>query len=150
MLKRFIYLTLSILWMLLIYSFSAATADASSEDSMFITDYIIKFFFSDPSEEIISIIETIIRKIAHFSEYAVLSVLLTLTLRSFGLNYKKAAFSVALSFLYALSDEVHQSFVPGRACRAFDVFIDTLGSLAGYYFTYVLYLIFKRKSICDE
>jgi len=37
--------------------------------------------------------------------------------------------TVAVCFLYAISDEVHQYFVPGRACRVFDVIVDTSGSI---------------------
>ncbi len=143
--KRFIFLTLSILWMALIYSMSAKTASASTEDSMFITDYIIKFFFSNPSEKLLSIAENIIRKIAHFTEYAVLSILITLTLKSFGLTFKKLALAVLISFLYAISDEVHQHFVPGRACRAFDVLIDTAGAFVGYTIIVCFQKIFKRN-----
>ncbi len=146
MYKRFIFLTLSILWMVLIYSMSAKTASASTEDSMFITDYIIKFFFSNPSEELLSFAENIIRKIAHFTEYAVLSILLTLTLKSFGLTLKKSAFAVLISFLYAASDEIHQYFVPGRACRTFDVLIDTSGAFVGYIICVYFQKIFKRNN----
>jgi len=146
MYKRFFYLSLSVLWMILIYSMSAKTASSSSDDSMFITEYIIRFFFSDPSAELLDFAETIIRKIAHFTEYAVLSILLTLTLKSFGLTLKKSLFAVAISFFYAISDEVHQCFVPGRACRIFDVFIDTLGAFGGYLICVLSAKIFKRKN----
>ena len=145
MYKRFIFLTLSILWMVLIYSMSAKTASASTEDSMFITDYIIKFFFSNPSDEFLSFAENIIRKIAHFTEYAVLSILLTLTLKSFGLTLKKSALAVLISFLYAISDEIHQYFVPGRAGRAFDVLIDTSGAFVGYIILVYFQKIFVRN-----
>ena len=54
--------------------------------------------------------------------------------------------TVVICFLYALSDEIHQYFVPGRACRILDVLIDTSGSL----FFCLVYLfvkkIFKNKS----
>lgn len=39
--------------------------------------------------------------------------------------------SSVLGIIYATSDEIHQYFVPGRACRMGDVFIDTLGVLLG-------------------
>ena len=43
-------------------------------------------------------------------------------------------FTVVFGFIYGLSDEFHQSFVPGRDASAFDVFIDTLGSFMGSLF----------------
>ncbi len=63
-----------------------------------------------------------LRKLAHMAEYAVLFALLRRA--SVG---RAAAF--ALSVLYAVTDEWHQSFVPGRAGAATDVLIDAAGAL---------------------
>lgn len=75
-------------------------------------------------------INFLLRKCAHFSEYAVL----------YGLAYwlcrrkLKVARTIALPLvlscviLFAISDEVHQSFVPGRTPHARDVLIDSLGA----------------------
>lgn len=72
----------------------------------------------------------IVRKFAHFFEYAVLGFLigcaLFLSRRRFS-----PVISVICSALYSVSDEIHQYFVPGRACRIFDVGVDTLGALTG-------------------
>ena len=48
------------------------------------------------------------------------------------------AIALAICLIYASSDEIHQYFVPGRACRIFDVGVDTLGALTG---TLILTLI---------
>jgi VanZ family protein len=48
--------------------------------------------------------------------------------------------TVLICFLYAVSDEIHQSFVPGRACRLFDIFIDTSGSV---FFCLIYYILSK-------
>lgn len=48
--------------------------------------------------------------------------------------------TVAICFLYAISDEIHQYFVPGRACRVFDVLIDTSGSA----FFCLVYFVFSK------
>ena len=68
--------------------------------------------------------DTILRKIAHTLEYAVLGALLTRALRRPGL-----AFLVAV--LYAASDEFHQTFVPGRHGSPVDVAIDSIGIAVG-------------------
>jgi VanZ family protein len=68
--------------------------------------------------------DTILRKIAHVAEFAVLGALLLRATR-------RPAVAVALAGLYAISDEVHQLFVEGRHGSAVDVGIDTLGALAG-------------------
>ena len=69
----------------------------------------------------------IVRKFAHFFEYAALGFLigcaLFLSRRRFS-----PVISVICSALYSVSDEIHQYFVPGRACRIFDVGVDTLGA----------------------
>ena len=68
--------------------------------------------------------DTILRKIAHVAEFAVLGALLLRATR-------RPAVAVALAGLYAISDEVHQLFVEGRHGSPVDVGIDTLGALAG-------------------
>jgi len=68
--------------------------------------------------------DLVLRKAAHATEYAILGALL---LRALGRD--------ALAFLagvaYALSDELHQHFVPGRQAAPLDVAIDAIGVAAG-------------------
>lgn len=66
---------------------------------------------------------------AHFTEYAVLAGLLWLALRSSPKSARHAtAIAFALAALYALSDEVHQSFVPGRMPDVRDWLVDLAGA----------------------
>jgi VanZ family protein len=69
-------------------------------------------------------LDILLKKGAHMAEYAVLYVLLwqALRARSLGLPW-------VLSMLYAISDEVHQTFVPGRNGWYVDVIIDSTGAL---------------------
>ena len=67
-----------------------------------------------------------LRKIAHAAEYAVLGALL---LRAVGRELPAAALGIA----YAVTDEVHQAFVPGRHGAVMDVLIDAVGVLLGVY-----------------
>ena len=87
----------------------------------------------------------VIRKGAHFTEYAVLAMLIANALLVCG---KLRWFvPVAVSAAYAVTDEIHQYFVPGRACRLLDVGIDTCGAIFGTaVFALVLYLTKKRKT----
>ena len=70
-----------------------------------------------------------VRKTAHFLEYFVLSFLL---FKAY-LNTEKLAKTFYLttitSVAYAISDEIHQYFIPGRAMKVTDVLIDTGGIL---------------------
>jgi VanZ family protein len=68
--------------------------------------------------------DTVLRKCAHMTEYAILAVLL---LRATG-SY---AWAFALAVAYAASDEVHQLFVRGRHGSPVDVAIDAAGALIG-------------------
>ena len=68
--------------------------------------------------------DLLLRKLAHAGEYAVLGALLLRAIQRPGIAF-------ALGTLYAVSDEVHQSFVPGRAGSPLDVALDTLGVAAG-------------------
>ena len=70
--------------------------------------------------------DTILRKLAHLAEYAILGALLDRALRR-----PQLVVAVALAGLYAVTDEVHQLFVEGRHGSPLDVAIDTLGALLG-------------------
>ena len=68
--------------------------------------------------------DLVLRKLGHAAEFAVLGALLA---RAFGRSWP----AVAAGVVYAISDEVHQSFVAGREASALDVAIDVVGVVAG-------------------
>jgi VanZ like family len=68
--------------------------------------------------------DLVLRKIAHAAEFAVLGALLA---RAMG----RPRLAFAIGVLYAVSDELHQSFVPGRLGSPLDVAIDAMGVAAG-------------------
>lgn len=91
---------------------------------------------------LVETIETPIRKMAHFTEYFFLGMFLqshmhaiyqqVIVSREKMPSYKKfIGTGFAASVLYACTDELHQYFVPGRACRIFDVLVDSSGALCG-------------------
>jgi VanZ family protein len=83
--------------------------------------------------ETYELIDYLVRKAAHFTEYAILAVLIhhALGLVSGWSAQRRVAVAWALAVLYAASDEFHQSFVPGRGPAVTDVVIDACGALAG-------------------
>ena len=85
----------------------------------------------------------ILRKIAHVVEYFIFTFLLYRAFKgSFNMSASKLfIYPAILSFLYAASDEFHQSFVPGRGPSVRDVLIDTIG-IVGFY---IVVKIFKIK-----
>ncbi len=74
----------------------------------------------------------LVRKGAHFSEYALLGWFALYAIKAI-VTRKWAAciFAESLVIFYAISDEIHQFFVPGRSSSPVDVCIDAAGALAG-------------------
>ena len=93
------------------------------------------------------IIDYVLRKGAHLTEYCVLFLLSRrASANSFaGWNGNKAVIaSLAFSVLYAASDEYHQSFVPTRGPSVIDVGIDSAGAAIGF-FVYSLWKNYKER-----
>lgn len=77
-------------------------------------------------------------KFIHIFEYGILASLLYLGLRQNKVNASYSfGLAFAISFLYGISDEIHQYFVPGRQANIFDALADGLGALC---FLLALYL----------
>jgi VanZ family protein len=76
----------------------------------------------------------ILRKIVHIIEYFILTLLLYRAFKdSLKLDIQRLfVYPFGLSYLYAVSDEVHQSFVPGRTCTVRDLLIDVVGMIGFY------------------
>jgi VanZ family protein len=74
-------------------------------------------------------LEALIKKGAHVAAYGLLSVLFMRGLLAQGLSSREAAyFGILLAVSYALTDELHQAFVPGRHATVLDVGIDYVGA----------------------
>lgn len=84
----------------------------------------------EPNSELLDVINTIVRKLAHFTEYLILCALIYFVCRKFCISGKKAKIiSLFLTFALACIDETVQIFVPGRDGRVADVIIDMSGAL---------------------
>ena len=134
-------LLLVIAVMVMIYCFSAQTGQQSGALSGRITGWILNLIVPDygnmPAQEqadLRQITGTIIRKLGHFSEYALLGFTLMLHIHTL---HKKIRVHLPLLWawlvgtLYAASDEFHQGFVADRGPSVFDVMIDSAGVVAG-------------------
>jgi len=77
-----------------------------------------------------ALIDVIVRKLSHMAEYAVLAALSLWALGTASSSIPRSHFvcSFVLAALYALSDELHQRFVPGRDPRGLDVGFDVAGA----------------------
>ncbi|AFV05125.1 VanZ family protein [Dehalobacter sp. CF] len=86
----------------------------------------------------------ILRKVAHFIEYAVIgSVMCLMFNAAIRKAWVAALISIALSPAFGLIDEYHQMFSPMRTPRLLDVYIDTTGILFGVIIVTVFFLVFN-------
>ena len=81
--KKIIYIFLTVLWMVFIFWLSNKPADESSKQSMFITEKIIRFFMDNPPRLLLDAAESIVRKLAHFTEYFILAFLVYKSIKQF-------------------------------------------------------------------
>lgn len=161
-----IFFTLTIIWMIVIFIFSAQSGDTSGNMSGGLTDFIVSIIYSDFEEfsperqiEILDTVHYIIRKGAHFTEFAILGLLSLLTMltrvcstneaaiikkwRNY--NVKTCVIAFIFSTFYAITDEFHQIFVSDRGPAIKDVLIDSSGALAGILFTSLMFYAFYIK-----
>ena len=137
-----IYPVLLLALMTVIFCFSAQPADDSSATSsrfaVFASRVLLTNFedFDNAGQaQIIDGLTFLVRKTAHFSEYALMGFLWYLWL-----HRKRFAplLALGLSAAYAASDELHQAFVPGRSCELRDVLVDTSGAACGILAAFLL------------
>ena len=122
-----IYIAVLIAIMVFIFVQSAFPATVSRQESGVVVRFLETVFGWSPDNAAF-----IVRKTGHFLEYLVLGVVLCLTTRSFG---KKRSVPLwipgAVGTAFAVTDEIHQYFVPGRSCELRDVVIDGCGVAVG-------------------
>ena len=146
-------LLLVIAVMVMIYCFSAQNGTQSGAMSGKLTTWVINILVPDfenmteeSQESLRSTVGFLIRKTAHFLEYALLGFSLMLHVAQIE---KKIAVRLpwlwawGIGTLYAASDEFHQGFVAGRGPSVRDVMIDSSGVIAGVLL--ILWILHRRK-----
>lgn len=131
--RESIFKVSSVAIMLLIFWFSHQNGEESLKQSNFILQYI---------KDLLEIFNLDVRKLAHFTVYLLLGSSYFLSYEN--LTLENAMKAVCLTFLYACSDEFHQSFVPSRGPSFRDVLIDTSGSIIGIS-SMLIYLDMKNR-----
>ena len=128
-------------WMALIFIFS--TGGLSASNTSLIIRPLLLWLFPDISEERLALAHFMVRKTAHFTEYAILALLAARAFISSSQKPLRRRWFLAallLIVVYALSDEYHQTFVASRTGSIYDSFIDMSGGL-----TALLFLTLWRK-----
>lgn len=151
MIKKTVLWILIIACALTIFFLSSQKAnDSDKVSSGFIVSIVkmidIKNRLSD--SEVMKIADSmngIVRVGAHFSIFGLLCFLVTLQLNQYGVTGERLIlYSVTATFLYACSDELHQTFVPGRSAQLSDIITDTFGALCGALVAMIIMQAIKR------
>lgn len=138
--KRVLFLILLAIAFYVIYNFSAQDGEISGSLSQKVTEFIVKVISKVKTMDIttqlhwIEKLHPIIRKLAHFGVYTVVGFSVMGFMCTFDMrNIFKLLISFSVGVTYAVSDEVHQYFIPGRNASIIDVGIDSLGVLTGIF-----------------
>ena len=142
MTKKIIMWILVIMWMGVIFFFSSYNGiDSTTQSKGFlyntlgkIIDIFDKDITIEEKEILIDKLDTPVRKVAHASVYLILAILVCLALDNYKIDIKKLLISAfIICVLYAISDEIHQTFIDGRSGEIKDVFIDSIGASIGLF-----------------
>ena len=151
--KSILSILLVLVWMIVIYNFSNMPSDESDEKSKgFINEtieIITKVTNKDLTEEEIKVkvdkLNYPVRKLAHASVYFILALFILNVI--FDMQVPKTLkiylITILICFLYAITDEYHQTFIDGRAGKFTDVLIDTSGATIA---CLIVMILSKKKS----
>ncbi|HEV2171687.1 MAG TPA: VanZ family protein [Candidatus Binatus sp.] len=117
-----------LLWGALIFTLS--TSSFSAVNTATIIDPILRFLLPGLSAASVQVGHMLTRKAAHFTEYGILFWLLVR-----GPMAQRPYLALMLCIVYALTDEGHQVFVPGRTASLYDVALDSSGALFSHFLT---------------
>ncbi len=126
-----------IIWAGVIFSMSTSTFSASFTGM--VLEWILKVLGIRLTPNEFADLHFAIRKLAHLTEYAVLGIFLYHAMeagRPRGWQWRTALAAILIAGLYSLTDEFHQTLVPGRGPALHDCAIDTVGATMG---TLILY-----------
>jgi VanZ family protein len=116
--KKYIRFIPALVWMVIIFYFSSRQTTGIGSDSYWLRFFILKSF--------------------HLIEYALLFIFINFAIKS-------KTKSILIAYLYGISDEIHQLFIPGRTSKFTDTLIDLLGIFIGLFFLKFIIISVSRK-----
>lgn len=131
--------------------FGSTDVLSGSRTSRFIAP-VVRWLMPGISEEAVDRIVLLVRKGAHVSEYGVLAVLVLAGLGGTfrpvppSWSWQRAGGALLIGAAYAVTDELHQAFVPSRFGDPVDVLIDTVGAGVGLLAIWALVRWRQRRS----
>ena len=117
-----------VVWSALIFILSTSAFTAANTSR--IIDPMLRWLLPGITAASVDVCHTLIRKAAHFTEYGVLFWLLVR-----GPMVRRPYLALMLCVVYALTDEGHQAFTPGRTASLYDVALDSSGALFSHFLT---------------
>jgi len=117
------------LWAVLIF---VGSGDVLSGSHTSILLRAVRWLFPNVRDESLGVFHLLVRKAGHLTEYAILATLAARAFRASAHDLLRRHWfwvSLLLAIAYALSDELHQSFVPSRTASIYDSLIDSVGAL---------------------
>ena len=146
---KIVFIAATVFLLIVIFIMSAKPANESAELSLSVDIGLCRLFrcdFDRLSEEeqlkVASEIDHFVRKSAHFLEFTALGALFCADFLLFDLKWFKCLIFAFLSgAATAVSDEIHQSFVPGRSCEITDMLLDSSGVLVGCLLSLLIFFI---------
>jgi VanZ family protein len=135
--RKFISRYLPLVVWLVFISYASSDSFNAGNTSRIIGPLVL-WLFPNTSPETMATIHFVTRKIAHFTEYAILGFLAA---RAFRPYPRWFLISAVLVVVYALIDEYHQSFVPSRTASVLDSLIDMAGGITA------LILVRRKRSV---
>ena len=136
LMKKRISVLLVVIWMTIIFIMSSFNSNDSQHQSSLIVDAVSDLFNINN----IYLLSYLIRKLAHFTEFLILGLLVSNVIMIYD---KKIYLAIIICVLYAISDEVHQLFITGRSAEIIDVIIDSMGSLLGI----LIFNIYNKRKL---
>ena len=133
-----------------IFNFSNQDGKASSGLSRKVARKIVDVFpytknLSEKTKnKIVEKTQPIIRKGAHLSIYTLVGIFIMSFISTYKIHLKyKFLISILVGLVYASSDEIHQSLIPGRTASIIDVGIDTAGVFLGIILVLIIISVYK-------
>ena len=151
--KRVLFLIMLVIAFYVIFNFSAQNGEESGSLSRKVTEFIVELVSKIKTMDIsrklyyIEKLHPIVRKLAHFTVYTVVGFSIMGFMCTFDMrNIFKFFISLGIGVTYAITDEIHQSFIPGRGPSIVDVGIDSLGVLTGIFILIIL-IVFEEAIV---
>ena len=131
-----------LLWASLVSIFSSDSFSSDKTSPVFLP--LFQWLLPHATPERIHAFHYFIRKLAHFTEFFVLAMLLYRALRGrrgMCWHWRVAAWTLSLVLIYAVADEMHQQFVPSRSGAWSDSLLDFFGGCCAVALLYARYRI---------